>query len=85
MSMLKMGLFSIFTCAILVKLIHLYSLSATAATDPDKSMKFSAVKQYKLDPSWPQNPTVFTGQVYCVGVDDKNGEIYVGQVRMQRF
>ena len=37
--------------------------------------------QYKLDPTWPVDRSVFTGQVYCVAVDDENQEIYVGQVK----
>lgn len=33
---------------------------------------------YKLDVNWPLIP--FTGQTFCVAVDDVNGLVYVGQV-----
>ena len=48
--------------------------------DHIKSNKFKGSVKYKLDPAWPKDPSIFTGQVYCVGVDDKNDDIYVGQV-----
>ncbi|XP_072034799.1 NHL repeat-containing protein 3-like isoform X2 [Amphiura filiformis] len=61
---------------VLVLVLHFSTLPTKAG--PGKASKDQEFK-YKLDPSWPKNQSIFTGQVYCVGVDDKNGDIYVGQ------
>ncbi|XP_048355673.1 NHL repeat-containing protein 3 isoform X2 [Sphaerodactylus townsendi] len=34
---------------------------------------------YKLDLSWPKFPELFTGQTFCVAVDNIHGLVYVGQ------
>lgn len=34
---------------------------------------------YKLDLSWPKNPEVFTGEVFCVAVNQHAGVVYVAQ------
>lgn len=34
---------------------------------------------YKLDPNWPRNPELFTGDVFAVAVNPYAGVVYVAQ------
>lgn len=34
---------------------------------------------YKLDPNWPRNPELFTGDVFAVAVNHYAGVVYVAQ------